>query len=537
MKISKLKGNKDNYELDEISCFEKPFGIAMEGFGEKYSNLFYAVLKMVKSYVIETYDFNEDDIRAELDIILSIIDGIFNIEVGNSDVKVDVCDYITDKLENENIVLIPGDLSEVYFSKYYKKQSWPHLFLIKGYDMDNSLFFVIDSTQFYKENLNCYREFVIPCKIIEEAYKKYKLGYPGGIYYINAESKNVSNFLGIFIEMLKLFLNMKNGKSYRELRMVENLYNKFEDSKFVSNYTADIINLNKEKAVFFTELLNCLKELEYSENKIENLEKLLDEIVKEWKLHLNIVLFNVAKKKKVDIDKAFSNVILKEKLLFQNVNIIVEDLINNYNDNKLSSSKYILENNEDNLISIDKENGIAFSLPKGKVYSSWFEDDSPKAIISNHNKKNNKFTIECAVKIIESSSFSKYHAGIFLRTSKNNIYCWGVHCGNIVRIDLSGISMDLFSYEYAENRYNLKTEVSASKCIVKLYDNEDTNIVTHEIELIDEIIEVGVCCKTWDESDHIKISFEDINYNVISLGENEMGVNNPDVYKMKDYRV
>lgn len=506
MGYMKLQGNEDNYEIDEIDCFEKPFGIVLDGMKKGYSNLFYMFLKMVQAYNIKEYlpIAPKSTIETEMFIKHNVLQKEFNITIHR--VECDDTDrfhsLMEEILEGPNVILIPGSLKELYYSKYYKRRNWPHLFLIKSYDKENELYYTLDSSQFYKENMALYRDFVIPYDIMKSVHFEYKNDYYPYIYYINVKEKNITNENNIVKSCVNLYLNKRIEQPYREVTYISSLFEKKNSADEVTYYSQKLFRTNKAKKIFLKELEKYLQNHNYDQGAFQQLS---ERLCNEWKKQTNICVVHARKGQDIDVSKALYHVMELEESLYEEIGKVHEFLISNGNACN-SDNNSMFENNAENIIR-SKDDGYIFDFPKGKVYTSWFKDDSPKVVIRKND--NEQVYMRCTVDVQELKECSNFHAGIFMRTNQGYVYFWGTHCCNVVRLDLSGIDTDLYSYDHNARCINLFIRLDGKRCSVGIIEDSHENVL-NESELVGNIYEIGVGCKTWDESDEVKIIFKNI---------------------------
>lgn len=508
----RIKANEDKYQIDEIDCFEKPIGIVLESLGEGYSNLFYMCLKLTQAYNINKYYPNQikSTIESEMDLKKRLLKNEFNIGIYSDICNDNLHDSIESKINDNSVILIPASLMELYYSKYYKKRNWPHLFLIKGYDRENKLYYTLDSTQFYKENLALYKDFVIQYDVLEKIHEAYKKEFFNELYFIDCKEKdNIIDRHTIIKKCLDLYLNDLNHQPYREIDYINYMYESLNIKEEVTYFSEKLFRTIKAKNVFYSELIDILKKSNYRKDALDNLETDKERLINSWKKVINIIFVNVRRKKKLDVNEEVSEVVALEKKI-RNALVEVEKFINENKDNIINNKTGIyIENNEDNIIQVTENNEYIFNFPKGKVYTSWFEDDSPKVVIEDVRKYKNGVIISSKVKINKSTEFSNFHAGIFLRTEQDYLYFWGSHCGNVLRMDLSGIYTDLFTIEKECKEVSIRAIVNKNLCTIQSLENDKVE-KSYDIKLIGDVVQVGVACKTWDDSDPVNIIFEDI---------------------------
>lgn len=111
-------------------------------------------------------------------------------------------------LDNNNPFFIPGNLIELFYSKFYKTSDWMHLFLIKGYDSLKNIYHILDSTQRRDElDYDCY-DFVITYDILKDMYTSFNENiYQENIYFIDSNKVNrTPDINNILLNILNLFV-------------------------------------------------------------------------------------------------------------------------------------------------------------------------------------------------------------------------------------------------------------------------------------------------------------------------------------------
>lgn len=511
----KLEGNKDSYEIDEVDCFEKPIGIVIEGMRPGYAGLFYMFLKFTQAYNVEHFfvDTPKNTIETEMKVKKQILREEFGVELQYKEWKETESfhNFMEKELSGTNVVLVPGSLKELFYSKYYRRRNWPHLFLIKSYDSENQLYYTLDSSQFFKENMNLYRDFVIPYDIMERLHATYKKDYFQYVYCIDSGKTEQMLDAGTIVgSCIHYFLKGKIEKQpYREIYYLEHMNQAIGSQEEVTYYSEKLLRTNKAKKVFLHELGRYLEMKEYAKEKLDEFQTCAEHVLKEWKKLTNICYVHARKGKCTDVREESKNAVLMEEALYEQIKELSGFVQNSVSEDTVRKGKKQLENNEEHVITIGQDNTYTFLLPKGKVYTSWFKDDSPKVVLKQISDYENSFYISCKVKINVMKECSNFHGGIFLRTDQGYVYFWGTHCGNLIRLDLGGIDTDLYTYEKAGEEVWIGVRLEKNSCRVEVLSNGEVEDF-HDISLIGRVVEVGVGCKTWDESDEVALTFSQV---------------------------
>ena len=279
MKISRnLVELNDNYDFSEVYCMEKPFGIFMEGFGEGISNAFYMVLKFFQAYQVDGYEYNQINFESMYQVQKDILREFFNTEVVREQINgEEIVSWIEDKIREDCAPFVFVNLKEVFYSKYYKRYDWGHVLLIYGFNSKDRLFYVMDSTQLYKnEHLAIFRPFPITYEIVESAYRASLDVYPSEVCYISCAQK-ITELKEVICNVIDL--GIKNIKDYilKEKIVLKKLMS-CEEIDMIDDYAEQLLSIKNAKKVFFKEVLNFVHKID---GKAE-IDKITNDIVKGW---------------------------------------------------------------------------------------------------------------------------------------------------------------------------------------------------------------------------------------------------------------
>ena len=169
--LTEIKKIKDEYEIEEVNCLERPVAMVLNSYCPIYRNLYLFHEKMNRCYNLHFYDdigYKDKISMKRAQIILEQELGILMHRVVERD---EMHQLILEQLKKNNPVIVPGNLKEIYYSKFYNKENWKHSFLLHGYNLDNKLYFIYDSVQCENEKEMC--KFCIPQKTLKQGYESY----------------------------------------------------------------------------------------------------------------------------------------------------------------------------------------------------------------------------------------------------------------------------------------------------------------------------------------------------------------------------
>ena len=224
--LTEIKKIKDEYEIEEVNCLERPVAMVLNSYCPIYRNLYLFHEKMNRCYNLHFYDdigYKDKISMKRAQIILEQELGILMHRVVERD---EMHQLILEQLKKNNPVIVPGNLKEIYYSKFYNKENWKHSFLLHGYNLDNKLFFIYDSVQCENEKEMC--KFCIPQKTLKQGYESYCNNfYEDGIYFIESnEVDRNPDYRKMILNGLQLFVNNRKKQPYFEIDLIQHFLQK-----------------------------------------------------------------------------------------------------------------------------------------------------------------------------------------------------------------------------------------------------------------------------------------------------------------------
>lgn len=510
MLINWIKPNQDNYKLDYISCFEKPVGIIIENYHELYPNIFYMILKLTQSLNLKS-DYIEYE-NTSMDLIQKILKIHLKLELKSVENINCLHEFIEENLNNQIPVLLPGNLKELFYAKHYKINDWPHLFIIKGYDNEKQVYSILDS--YHNTNLdfskytNFYMEYSTAEKLYSSNIENFKRKE---IWFIENPNESISiDISNILVYCLDKYINNAYIKCNNDI----NKYLYCQENIDFEDYYKELLQILKWKITFFSEVISIYKYIDVNTKNYNEFKHTIDTFKLNIQTYINAIYVNYYRNKKAAIDK-YLNMILKEEILIvdflkkiKGKVIKIKELKNT--NIKIIAKNEIIENNDDSIIKKINKNEYIFKFNNGKVYDSWFLDNSPKVMLKKIDK-NKKTIIQTKLNILKADKNSKFHAGIYIRTVTDELFFWGINCGRTLRLDLVGINENIFDVKKEINEVILKMEIYEKTFIISYKDINDFEFKDEKkIKGTNKIQEIGIGCKNWGSNDDFLLKFDDI---------------------------
>lgn len=476
--IKKINDDFSIYTLDKVNCFERQIANVLELKGYGYGHMYIIIKKCCEFFQNHGQELYGKQLNNILGI--NICSKCYHIN--------ELIPKIKSQIDNNNPILIIGNLKNVFYSNYYMENDYSHLFYVKGYDDDKELIYFFDNTQFneldaknedFKVKYELVRDFVND----ESTFSIIEINKIGDYvdFRIRDELIKITQF---FIELI-----MKKSNS---------ILSYFCEQNNVLN-KEEFINLPKFLEVAFLEYISLFSRYKLNYN-LDCINEVFLKYIKYWKQYVikNLVLvikknncFSKNKNTKdnyiLSIEKELVSELNKIKILIQK-SFNIDDLT--VEDKKVT---LITENNEDDIIKINK-NQFRFIFQNKRLYNMWFDDRAPKLLFYQGLQKN--FEVKFTINIDPSCTVECFQIGVFLR-SGSVTYFAAIDNSNAVVIDMIG--KDNLSYDTSILlEHTLKVKFDNDELSMFL-DNSDKSIISRAISLENRNdFCFGVCCKTWE---------------------------------------
>jgi len=178
--ILDIKNYDNELEWRKLNCFYRAFMavFASSGYLDEY---FFAVT--ILGYVVYivngertlTFDGGDNTLRyynEELKDITGI--ELLNVDVKNSR---GFRKKLRGELDNGRAVIVPGDLYELYYCKTYREQHKRHYIIVKGYDAEKDIFYILDNMHLKFGADTSYYDFMIKSEDLYNLLMSYNEGF------------------------------------------------------------------------------------------------------------------------------------------------------------------------------------------------------------------------------------------------------------------------------------------------------------------------------------------------------------------------
>lgn len=500
--IKNIGNRNGEYTLEQVNCIEDTIRVALETYGEICGIIYLMYIKLQYCYNLSDY------VSKKKYSLIGIIEKVLDRELGIKIYRKDTDNFyatIENLINEQNPVLILGNLRELFYSEHYMESDWTHLFYIKGYDSIKRLFYIMDSAQFRSNGIQNYYEFVIPYQVMHDMYKScIKLEGDNGILYIKSDDlQKKTNEIELMKKFLEKYLNGREDQPYVEITLIEEILEK----KSPLQRCEKIMRLFHSKEVLYNEIGKLLTKCNIDEVLYEKYVAQKNDFIKEHRKISNKIIYLLYKNKKDDIKEKKIELKMQEKKIRQ----ILEEIYFSLQIIKDESTEKKLadfENNQDEIISI-LEGKYKFSFCGNRVFNYWQRDESPKVILYKSQALNEEFSLQVRLCLKKYEEYDKFYVGLFVRTTKETFYLWGINCGVSLRLENTGINPNMYEEFVCEDNINLQFRFYEGEYFFG-YSFGRENYNEKSIFLEGSPKEAGIMCKTWDKSNELLFEFSNI---------------------------
>lgn len=499
-----IKERIDQYPLTHVDCVEKAICSMLNEYGESLASIFLLFSNWYGCFDLEHHD------NSKLSILESLCDkNLIPVDFGTVEIEDGMVSKFVERAVNEGaICLIPANLYELYYSKYYHNSDWPHLFCVKKCNEKDKLLYIMDSCHKDKEE-QVFSPFVMEYEKLDLVYSCYCNTYPNSIMYHNSNiifcfhhkqllnndinqieigkkllSELESSFDGgVEKELLESLLGMHTEKSSEILGDIQNF---LSDGKVAFNH------LIKRKEVFYTELLHMI--FEEDQQLLEWYLSELDEIINGWNSFYRYMIARILRKQTGSIQSKMEQIIIEEKEYIHALNNCIKQAYLN----SVPKQKWKFVNDISNEIQM-KDNHVIIRPQIN--HNSWFSDEALKISKKFQDFYENENTFCINVKIQEGYQNNNFHAGIFITTKDGRQFIWGSYNEECLRLSEVGVKVDLKDFLF-KNLLDVELSVSFKEeeiyLVAKNIQGEYGEVCLNQnVSMIDSM---GVICKTWENA-------------------------------------
>lgn len=509
------KNRVDLYPLTHVDCIEKAICSMLHEFDDSWGSFYLLYNNWTRCFDVEQGS------RSEIGLLEYLCEeNIFPlrfsaIKVSGESVALDAAEAV----KMGGVCLIPVNLRELFYSKHFHHNDWPHLIFVRKCDSEEKLLYIVDSCQ-KQENEEIFSPFVMEYDKLDKIYKAYCDTFPPNMMYHNSEvfyslSMNpgtgkivdIAGLSGLLLEKtVSLYEGQKEKKLLESLMEDQSSYTK-ETKNNIESYLGDkkikFNQMNKRKQVFYTELIHSI--FPWDDELVEKMKQDLSVLIGEWNSFYRYMIANMLRKQTFDLWGRAEKCIKKEKAF-------LKELYQVYEESRRHSGnvqRWTCENDEAGEITV--EDSVIF-MQTTKDHNAWFQDEALEVLWPRESHKIDENPFRIHVKMVEGYQSQNYHAGIVVKTNDDRMYVWGNYNDECVRLSDIGVKVDLIDKSMSsllDLHLCLRADDTSLYFVAENAKGESQEVVLDQ-EVVGTIKKIGIVLKTWENEykDPMKVVFQ-----------------------------
>lgn len=343
-KVNKnLKAVEDRFTITQVDCFTKPHALLADSICPGIYTAYCYMTAFVKSYgashgLTENLDWS----FGIHPYVMKMLGYTYHVHYCRDSCELN--NNLTDCLNKDIAVLLPGNLYHIYYSWSYRQVHALHLFLINGYNSATDVFNVVDNLQNMRSPVPVFADISKDYTYFNMKGEDLRGAWMGledlyHFYYshkfITVEGKqeeiHVPDALWLLRRYAQIAENASDEERFREIYCAKAIIQYFNQDgndviKEIRQFYMEMIFGNKE--AFFKMTLDLLEVIPYvSSQELKKLRMLSEQILSEWK-KFSLVLYKKLYGRSVicveELKPYYMTAIQKEQQLVQRVKEITE---------------------------------------------------------------------------------------------------------------------------------------------------------------------------------------------------------------------
>lgn len=519
----KITPNHDSYNPRQVTCFQKPWAILFKSLNEDYFDLYLFVAVFYENFMYKNYfyweDFNKNMNENFYKFSKEILEPRFDVKIDKLIYKdkEEFISKIEQSLFNGDRVLVPADMIELPYYEDYKVDNHIHNFIIRGYDRKKEVFYILDNMHIDNGSDGLYKNFVLTYnRMFKMAKRCFESFFPNeeNPFFWKLSSREDNNTytaweaLKNHKEELKLINEQDNMINLPEYKILE------EGSDNINNFSRSYAKILNYKQVYYDILFKILRKIKVSENEVNELEQLKEELYKEWETLRMYILYYSSKKDKMlsKLKNEFEKCVSNEKK-FRECFISIID--NNKEKGEVNvqgqkKEKYVLYEHNLNEAVIEREkNNVWVYHDKKHIYDTWKVQDNAAQLnfmIDSKDKIEFKFDL-----VLHNAMDFPFFGGLIVKNQSGERYLFGNDAKGSIALYCPQLeeNFTLQKQPYFKDSMSLKINIENEGITFYYKEVEDADWITfYDMKIID-IQEIGIISKTWNAIEH-KSDFSNI---------------------------
>ncbi|CAH1200785.1 D-alanine--D-alanyl carrier protein ligase [Paenibacillus plantiphilus] len=532
--LSEVRENKnDPYTWDQLDCFYRPVAIIADSF---YRGGFDSILFQLSLYT----SFNPGKWRKDIFVLeatpradfFELYDnhlkdhynmGIHTITYTDES---DMHQKIMEEIKKGRPVLIPGNHYGCYYNEGYRKTHQPHFWIIKGYDTERDLYFILDNVHIDLASSTIYKDYFAKSSDIFEMCE---------LFYDYLQPNSTSRHFWSFekskrpivltpdkalINLYDIFRQVDAGEvglEYLEYEVIKEILEYGDPSR-----CEEIVPKINFREVFYDLLFKFLDAVDIEHESVARLRK-------QWE-RANVLWSEIRMRIYDHIGEENYNFEAVMPLVHENLNnericreafvelmgTFIENMEQSEETDLQGGHSYIEENPNDAVISV-KDNEIEFVLSSDRKYDTWIATDNcPKLLI--YPEEGTDFVVETTVNIGKKLS-GEFQSGIIVKLANGHKLLFGMMPRAIALFSPElADGARIHSEYYTEGMVSLQVKQQDGLIYFAMkHPEEEKWAELVGLEMTEVVSCFGIFARTY-KHEELRVLFTDTHY---SLDENE----------------
>lgn len=513
---NKIVPNNDKYNPRQLTCFHKPWAILYGSIREEYFDLYLLTSVFYENYAYGNYfplfgsseNLNENYYRFAKEILEPRF-GV-NVEKIPYKNKEEFVMNIAEKLTAGERILVPADLIELPYYEDYKLNHHIHFFVIKGFDIEKEIFYVLDNMQIDGGSDGIYKNFAIPFDCMycmaETCFDSY-FASESIPYFWTLKSLKKEEEEGYTVSEA-----LKNHKEELEQAGIHTELLSYPEEYIITNQVSGALNFSRTyakilnyKEVYFDMLFKKLMESNIDETILQNIINKKKQNYDAWEKLRALVMYHYAKQngRLGELEKEYRQCVSEDKEFFDNVvNAIKNIKLKKFRpDTPGEVYKAGIYNPKLADVSINGNN-VLIHHSKAEVYDTWKNQDNATQILFK-KRPEDEIEFSCELHIKNEADFP-FFSGMIIKNDDGKMFLFGndAKCSMALYCPQLEENFTINKEDFYDEKMKLKCIITHNEmlfCYCNLQENEGNS---WKIKKTGNISRVGIISKTWNAIEH-----------------------------------
>lgn len=513
---NKIVSNNDKYNPRQLTCFHKPWAILYGSIKEEYFDLYLLTSVFYENYSYGSYfslfgsseNLNENYYR----FAKEILEPRFKVNIARIQYndQEEFINKIAEKLVAGERILVPADLIELPYYEDYKLNHHIHFFVIKGFDIEKEIFYVLDNMQIDGGSDGIYKNFAIPFdrmyRMAETCFDSY-LASESVPYFWTLKSLKKEEEEGYTVSEA-----LKDHKEELENAAIHTELLSYPEEDILSDQVAGAWNVSRSyakilnyKEVYFDMLFKKLMECNIDENILKNIMDKKKQNYDAWEKLRAIVMYHHAKQngRLGELETEYRQCVSEDKAFFD----AVVDAIKGIQQNKISPEppvevyKASIYNPRLADVSINGNN-VVIRHSKLQVYDTWKNQDNATQILFKIRPED-EIELGCELHIKNEADFP-FFSGMIIKNDDGKMFLFGndAMCAMALYCPQQEEQFTIKKEDFYDEKMKLKCMITHNE-IQFYYDNlKNSECRSWRIDKVGNVSRAGIISKTWNAIEH-----------------------------------